>query len=852
MAVPEQTPYIEHIANGVTTSFALEFECKDKELLIVLVDNVEPNVGTWSLANGSVVFGIAPANGKIIAIQRNTPFRRDTNFQSYDNSLRPATINKDFDWIWYKLQELGVADWILGNRIDALKNYVDDRDDELRAYLMEEIRKQGVALDQLEDYYNYLMERLAQIAVDKGWDASFVTYSSLNQKQINDGLESVVNLMQITDPLDNMRVLVKSYNSDFGKGGGNFIFKKSDQAVPDNVYSFAGIGGVWYRHNWKSPDIYDAGIRADGTDETVKFKALLKAASSYFESTSISLRGKTVKITDFDIPSGIKYYNGVLDFSGSTTILADNKYFNGFIIGANRNGDRLTNPNSAANYVLLPRLKNIGFIKIGFKAPPPGTYNFSTDFIYLTKVDGFVFKHCYGTDTNSNRLFTIVGGNDGTVTTDDIDTFDTIDPINGWSSDIQVKYNKFNAGKNFGLNANNQYLIVPSFRLTGCEDIDVAYNNFKNFNFGSLIDAYCRNGSQHDNTCSIDDDVLDLWLSRASRTAQGGMYVGQSAYNIDTKNNKLRNFIQLGILYEGVSFGECSGNIVTMSNYAKTLAASLTTSRGIDLQPNIRQHPFTAIAGVQGLHIHDNTIKGYKTPLTTSGAYDWSLKDLHIHDNTLEGQNGNIAMTLSRCFGVRAHDNKLINGGLSLGQIKDSIINGNKVGSPSNYALYLTSAEKSGLSIFDNDFVVDSGPAIYNGTAAGSLIEISRGKIQAKDGTSSLIQNGSVVGKVTASGFSNGITTKRTLISQAVSLGAGARTVINIAYPGVKSGWMVRPQLQSLGDQWSANSIDLGIKASAKNGSIDLLIRNEGAASVTSTFNILLEVESYLDNTFVN
>lgn len=187
MAVPEQTPYIEHIANGVTTSFALEFECKDKEHLIVLVDNVEPNVGTWSLANGSVVFGTAPANGKIISIQRNTPFRRDTNFQSYDNSLRPATINKDFDWIWYKLQELGVADWILGNRIDALKNYVDDRDDELRAYLMEEIRKQGVALDQLEDYYDYLMERLAQIAVDKGWDASFVVdKNGRNQQEIND------------------------------------------------------------------------------------------------------------------------------------------------------------------------------------------------------------------------------------------------------------------------------------------------------------------------------------------------------------------------------------------------------------------------------------------------------------------------------------------------------------------------------------------------------------------------------------------------------------------------------------------------------------------------------------------
>lgn len=206
MAVQEQTPYIEHIANGVTTSFALEFECKDKEHLIVLVDNVEPNVGTWSLENGVVVFGIAPADGKIISIQRNTPFRRDTNFQSYDNSLRPATINKDFDWIWFKLQELGVANWLL-------KNYVDRKDDELKAYLLEEIHKQGVALDQLDDYYNYLMQRLAQIAVDKGWDASFVVDGSMTQRQINDGLESITQMLEIPSPRNNQRIYVKETDS---------------------------------------------------------------------------------------------------------------------------------------------------------------------------------------------------------------------------------------------------------------------------------------------------------------------------------------------------------------------------------------------------------------------------------------------------------------------------------------------------------------------------------------------------------------------------------------------------------------------------------------------------------------
>lgn len=202
MAVSEQTPYIEYTANGITTSFALEFDCDNQDHLIVLVDGVEPVVGTWSLIGGAVVFGTAPTNGRKITIQRNTPFRRDGDFQSYDNSFHPASVNKGFDKIWWKIQELGVADWILGNRIDALKNYVDDRDDELRAYLMEEIRKQGVALDQLDEYYNYLMQRLAQIAVDKGWEASFVIDASgENQQQINDRVKEYINTNTEINPL---------------------------------------------------------------------------------------------------------------------------------------------------------------------------------------------------------------------------------------------------------------------------------------------------------------------------------------------------------------------------------------------------------------------------------------------------------------------------------------------------------------------------------------------------------------------------------------------------------------------------------------------------------------------------
>jgi hypothetical protein len=125
MAVSEQTPYKEYTANGSANSFALEFDCENQDHLIVLVDDVEPVVGTWSLIGGAVVFGTAPINGKKITIQRNTPASRSTNYKSTDNSFRPDPINKDFDRAWWKIQELGIADWLLGLKIQKFRDDVN-------------------------------------------------------------------------------------------------------------------------------------------------------------------------------------------------------------------------------------------------------------------------------------------------------------------------------------------------------------------------------------------------------------------------------------------------------------------------------------------------------------------------------------------------------------------------------------------------------------------------------------------------------------------------------------------------------------------------------------------------------
>lgn len=117
MAVANQTPYIEYNGNGTTTNFPLTFDCENASHLQVSIDGA--TALSWSLSAGSVVFNAAPANGTKIVIQRNTPLSRTTNYTQYDNSFRPAPVNKDFDLIWRKLQELGVADWLLTKGIAA-------------------------------------------------------------------------------------------------------------------------------------------------------------------------------------------------------------------------------------------------------------------------------------------------------------------------------------------------------------------------------------------------------------------------------------------------------------------------------------------------------------------------------------------------------------------------------------------------------------------------------------------------------------------------------------------------------------------------------------------------------------
>lgn len=213
MAVPNQTPYKKYTANGSTTQFSLGFNCESKDHLIITIDEVEAVTGSWSLSNGNVIFSVAPGVGKEIELKRNTPASRSTDYQSYNNSFNPQTINKDIDWIWLKLQELGVADQLLKIYADRLhieqqgyienqdqlirqiildlRNYVNQQDDKRNSYFEGLINQQGTSLSQLQQYYNALLQNMANIAGGKDWIAALVQDQSGSSQQAINNLGGV-------------------------------------------------------------------------------------------------------------------------------------------------------------------------------------------------------------------------------------------------------------------------------------------------------------------------------------------------------------------------------------------------------------------------------------------------------------------------------------------------------------------------------------------------------------------------------------------------------------------------------------------------------------------------------------
>ncbi|WP_407503928.1 hypothetical protein [Acinetobacter baumannii] len=223
MSVPVQTPSKEYIANGTTTAFPLDFNCDKAEYLIVTLNGEDAPVGSWTLANDTVTFNVAPVNGVVINLQRNTPFQRATNYQLYDNSFRPSAVNKDFDLIWWKLQELGYRDqviWLalvkeISDRIDGdegLQNQINTIDEWL-ANLQQNVNENTNDIAQLvNDLSKEIADRIKGDQILKDMFLSMID-EAINEGTINalaiTHVDSLGGLDAISNVWDGRTVYVK-------------------------------------------------------------------------------------------------------------------------------------------------------------------------------------------------------------------------------------------------------------------------------------------------------------------------------------------------------------------------------------------------------------------------------------------------------------------------------------------------------------------------------------------------------------------------------------------------------------------------------------------------------------------
>lgn len=156
--------------------------------------------------------------------------------------------------------------------------------------------------------YRSVHNNLSGRDVSNAHPSSSINHRSINQEKINDGLESIQELLGIQNPSSNLRVYVKSYHAGLAKGGGWFTYDSTKSTVNNGVTIFNG----WVRENQTRLSVYDAGIKGvinhsdyNDHDQLRKLASLITsdATTSYvidFEDAQIVV-GKIIENTSTTI-----------------------------------------------------------------------------------------------------------------------------------------------------------------------------------------------------------------------------------------------------------------------------------------------------------------------------------------------------------------------------------------------------------------------------------------------------------------------------------------------------------------------------------------------------------------------
>ena len=250
MAVPEQIPLVDYVADGTVKKFDVPFDYDMQEDLHLFVDSVEPTIDKYFLQDNAFNFYVAPTVGQKVRIERITPEKRDTDYDLHTNTIRPKALNNDFDRIWYKVQELGVKDWLLDLKIQKF------RDDVNITALEETLAQAELIRDETAESVIEVQSNVAQsqsLLTETTTQAGAAALSASVAVSAKD--EAVIAATNATNEVNNLQEYVDNavgaISTDASKQYATLALANADIAninLNQNVFvSETKNGGYWYK-----------------------------------------------------------------------------------------------------------------------------------------------------------------------------------------------------------------------------------------------------------------------------------------------------------------------------------------------------------------------------------------------------------------------------------------------------------------------------------------------------------------------------------------------------------------------------------------------------------------------------
>lgn len=788
MSFNEKKSYTEYNVTSSTSDFAIGFKeyGLPSDTIKVTVNNVDVDTAGYTVTrkNDLELTLIPPVVSGIVRLQRETNI--DESFHVFTAGAKFVAANMDANF----------------NQILHSQQETRDGFDKLKLDVYPLVDGLTEALAQAD-----AASQAAQAAAQAAESAADLVKGTIRK------VTYTVDLLTIPAVLDDI-AFVSAYSSSVIGGGGYFQYYST--GVVDNVGTFAGVGGVWKRIQWKYPTVLDAGIIA-GTDCTIQLQTLVNLSTNKI----VNLLGYDLKVTALDLPSNTILYNGSIDTTSSTWA---NTYGRNAIMLSNtpRNAVGVDYEGSAA-YVTIQRSENITFNNIQFKAGAKGAGVFF-------KVDGLKFLNCSGTWLDTS-LFRIIGGWHGTVLTNDTPTSYTLDdPINGWCTGITISNCNWVGGYVAGS-------WCSPFRFVACQDIEW-HGGYVDSTLGYHIDTYNRN---------VDITTKYLNSSKASviDTINGtaaadllALYVGQNCYGVSVHDTTWTDYANKG------AYIECCSE-VRLHNVFGKLTNSASVARFADVQPNYKDNTNTTWGNVANVHITGCTQLGGKYGvLCTPYQQRKSIRNLVLRDNTFRTTSTVECIAL---VGVENCDvqNNVFNGNLYLGaNNQGGVIKGNTVRNNSNYALVLGDTATKNPQLISNDFEVITGSVILNNV--GTSTQIRGGRIVSKD-YSPLMVNGSTAGQVLAMDFDYGAENHFIITHTFSGVPNNGSSSFYLNNSKFKSGWGA--SITVLDGDVNGN---LNAYIAVLNGSLYITLWNRTGATVSKSLDFAVTLYPYLDRTHLN